>query len=140
MAASQHTRIRSRRRSPGAKGHAEGQGVVEAEVAIGPATAKCSTQEMTEHEIILAVSLGRCAGGVGSRFMRDLVAAATNKPDTELTLRQRHYMEILAWRYRAPPFRLDVELEKLHRALHPRACNCVVFHYPGCPFANVVIS
>lgn len=39
----------------------------------------------------------------------------------------------------ASPFRLEVELEKLHRALHPRACNCSVVHYPGCPFANAII-
>ena len=39
----------------------------------------------------------------------------------------------------APPLRLEVELEKLERALHPRVCNCVVVHHPGCPFAWVGI-
>lgn len=55
---------------------------------------------MTPHEIELATALGRCGGWVGLRFMYDISRAAKNAPDDELTLRQRHYMEILAWRYR----------------------------------------
>lgn len=34
------------------------------------------------------------------------------------------------------PFRLDVELEKLDRILHPRRCTCgsfAVIHQPNCP-------
>ena len=55
---------------------------------------------MTPHEIELASALGHCAGWVGSRFMRDIAHAAKTDPTQELTLRQRHYMEIMAWRYR----------------------------------------
>src|ERR1700722_2750252 len=55
---------------------------------------------MTPHEIELASALGNCSGWVGSRFMRDLARDAKTDPTKELTLRQRHYMEIMAWRYR----------------------------------------
>lgn len=37
------------------------------------------------------------------------------------------------------PFRLDVELEKLDRILHPIRCRCVgVLHRPDCPMAFAV--
>lgn len=35
------------------------------------------------------------------------------------------------------PFRLEVEMERLQRALHPRNCFCVVYHRPGCPIGYV---
>lgn len=35
------------------------------------------------------------------------------------------------------PFRLDVELEKLDRMLHPRLCNCAIVHMPPCRFAYI---
>lgn len=54
---------------------------------------------MTEHEIELALELDGC-GVTGHRFMRDMAFLARHKPEQELNLRQRHYMEILAWRYR----------------------------------------
>ncbi len=55
---------------------------------------------MTPHEIELARALGDCCGWVGSRFMLKMSMTANQQPNTELTLRQRYYMEILAWRYR----------------------------------------
>lgn len=55
---------------------------------------------MTAHEIELATALGHTAGWTGARFCNDVARAAAINPDAELTLRQRHYMEIMAWRYR----------------------------------------
>jgi hypothetical protein len=55
---------------------------------------------MTPFEIELAKALGRVSGWVGARFCEDMARAAVSKPEDELTLRQRHYMEIMAWRYR----------------------------------------
>jgi hypothetical protein len=55
---------------------------------------------MTAHEIELAQALGKIAGWTGARFCTDIAHAANTSPDAELTLRQRHYMEIMAWRYR----------------------------------------
>lgn len=54
---------------------------------------------MTPHEIELATELDGC-GFVGRRFARDMAHLARTNPNAELNLRQRHYMEILAWRYR----------------------------------------
>ena len=55
---------------------------------------------MTPHEIELAQALAACTylpGTPQKRFARDLAAG---DPNRELTERQRHYMEILAWRMR----------------------------------------
>ena len=55
---------------------------------------------MTSHEIELAKALNRCSGWVGARFIQDAAATADLLPQHEISLRQRHYLEILAWRYR----------------------------------------
>jgi hypothetical protein len=55
---------------------------------------------MTPHEIELAKALNRCSGWVGARFISDAAATANLLPQHEISLRQRHYLEILAWRYR----------------------------------------
>jgi hypothetical protein len=55
---------------------------------------------MTPHEIELAKALNRCSGWVGARFITDAAATADLLPQHEISLRQRHYLEILAWRYR----------------------------------------
>lgn len=58
---------------------------------------------MTEHEIALATHLGGCSflpGTSMKRFCKDLAWLAANNPTQEITLRQRHYMELMAWRFR----------------------------------------
>ena len=58
---------------------------------------------MTPHEIRLALALDACTYPPGcgpKRFARDVAYTAATDPSRELTLRQRHYMEILAWTYR----------------------------------------
>jgi hypothetical protein len=58
---------------------------------------------MTPHEIALANALGSCTylpGTSHKRFARDMSFLAAHSPERELTLRQRHYMECMAWRYR----------------------------------------
>lgn len=54
---------------------------------------------MTPHETELAKALAGC-GWVGKRFADNMERLTRLVPTYELTLRQRHYMEILAWRYR----------------------------------------
>jgi hypothetical protein len=56
---------------------------------------------LTDHERRLARALGGCGGWTGARFCRDIAALARMSPEADLSLRQRHYMELLAWRYRA---------------------------------------
>ncbi len=59
--------------------------------------------EVTEHEIALAKALGACSflpGSSQKRFARDLAFVAEHSPDRELTDRQRHYLQLMAWRYR----------------------------------------
>lgn len=36
------------------------------------------------------------------------------------------------------PVDVDLLMERLERALHPRLCNCAVVHMPPCPFAYMV--
>lgn len=36
------------------------------------------------------------------------------------------------------PFRIEVEMEKFDRLLHPRCCNGGVIHAPNCPMWNVM--
>lgn len=58
---------------------------------------------MTPYEVELATALGECSmlpGSAQKRFARDLAFRAKHQPEKPITLRQRHYMEILAWRYR----------------------------------------
>lgn len=55
---------------------------------------------MTPFEIDLAKALGQVSGWVGARFMDSIERIAKNAPEQDLSLRQRHYMEIMAWRYR----------------------------------------
>jgi len=75
---------------------------------------------MTEHEIELAKALNRCSGWIGAYFIQNVAAQADLLPQTELSLRQRHYMEILAWRYRKQlPAHLIPEGKPL--SLPPRA-------------------
>lgn len=54
---------------------------------------------MTPHEIELALAL-KGLGWVGSRFTGSIAYMAVADPQRELSLRQRYYMEIMAWRYR----------------------------------------
>jgi hypothetical protein len=58
---------------------------------------------MTYAEIELAKALGSCSYPPGTsqkRFARDILFLAENDPDKELSDRQRHYMQLMAWRYR----------------------------------------
>jgi hypothetical protein len=58
---------------------------------------------MTQYEIELATHLGRLSYSPGSaqkRFARDIAFHAATMPDKEISLRQRHDMELMAWRYR----------------------------------------
>ena len=57
---------------------------------------------MTDHEIELARAIADCAGVTAHarRFVRDVCAQYEIDRQREITLRQRHYLEILAWRYR----------------------------------------
>jgi hypothetical protein len=58
---------------------------------------------MTEFEIRLANALASCSflpGSSHKRFCRNMAETARNKPEHDLSLRQRHYMELMAWRYR----------------------------------------
>jgi hypothetical protein len=58
---------------------------------------------MTEYEKELALALWSCSFLPGSnhkRFCRNMADLARLSPEKELSLRQRHYMELMAWRYR----------------------------------------
>jgi hypothetical protein len=58
---------------------------------------------MTPYEIRLANALANCSflpGSSHKRFCRNMAETAKNRPEHELSLRQRHYMELMAWRYR----------------------------------------
>ena len=58
---------------------------------------------MTPYEIELAAALWSCTflpASRDKRFCRNMADLARLSPDRELSLRQRHYMEIMAWRYR----------------------------------------
>jgi hypothetical protein len=58
---------------------------------------------MTPYEVELALELAQCSmlpGSSQKRFARDLAFRAKTQPEAPITLRQRHYLEILAWRYR----------------------------------------
>ena len=59
---------------------------------------------MTPHEIELALALrhnvSMLPGSSQKRFARDIAHIAATDPTREITLRQRHYMELMAWRYR----------------------------------------
>jgi hypothetical protein len=59
---------------------------------------------MTPHEIELALALrhnvGMLPGSSQKRFARDIAHIAATDPTREITLRQRHYIELMAWRYR----------------------------------------
>lgn len=74
---------------------------------------------MTDHEVELALALGSCSFPPGSsqkRFARDLAYRATNAPTVDITLRQRHYLELLAWKYRRQlPKRLVPDRKPLDR-------------------------
>ena len=58
---------------------------------------------MSPYEIKLATALAGCSflpGSSHKRFCRNMADIARLSPDKELSLRQRHYMELMAWRYR----------------------------------------
>ena len=58
---------------------------------------------MTEYEVALATILGHCSFRPGSshkRFCRNMAFLAVHSPEREISLRQRHFMELMAWRYR----------------------------------------
>jgi hypothetical protein len=58
---------------------------------------------MTPFEIRLATALANCSflpGSSQKRFCRNMGDIARLSPEKELSLRQRHYMEIMAWWYR----------------------------------------
>lgn len=58
---------------------------------------------MTPHEIELTRSLASCSmlpGTSHKRFVRNLAFVAEHEPAREISLRQRHYLELMAWRYR----------------------------------------
>jgi hypothetical protein len=58
---------------------------------------------LTPHEIALIGALASCSmlpGTSHKRFVRDLAFVAGHSPEKEISLRQRHYLELLAWKYR----------------------------------------
>lgn len=58
---------------------------------------------VTEFEIRLANALSTCSFLPGSsykRFCRNMADIARLSPEKEISLRQRHFMELMAWRYR----------------------------------------
>lgn len=58
---------------------------------------------MTDHQRAVALALGQCSflpASAQKRFCRDLAYVAEHSPDKELSPRQAHYMQIMAWRYR----------------------------------------
>jgi hypothetical protein len=58
---------------------------------------------MTEYEIRLAAALSRCSflpGSSHKRFCRNMGDIARLSPEKDISLRQRHLMELMAWRYR----------------------------------------
>ena len=58
---------------------------------------------MTPDEIALALALGRCSyppATANKRFAGNMAFLAKNSPGKELSERQRHYMQQMAWRYR----------------------------------------
>lgn len=58
---------------------------------------------MTPHEIELTRALASCSmmpGTSHKRFVRNLAFVAEHEPAREISLRQRHYLELMAWRYR----------------------------------------
>ena len=58
---------------------------------------------MTDFEIRLAKALGGCSflpGSSHKRFCRNMADIARLSPDKAISLRQRHMMELMAWRYR----------------------------------------
>lgn len=58
---------------------------------------------MTDFEMRLAKALGGCSflpGSSHKRFCRNMADIARLSPDKEISLRQRHMMELMAWRYR----------------------------------------
>ena len=72
-------------------------------------------EHMTPFEIKLATALGNCSflpGSSQKRFCRNMADIARLSPEKELSLRQRHYMEIMAWRYRRQLPRNCVPLSK----------------------------
>lgn len=58
---------------------------------------------MTPDEIALATALGNCSlplYSAAKRFCRQMAETARYKPDHEISDRQRHYMQMMAWRFR----------------------------------------
>ena len=58
---------------------------------------------MTPDDIALALALGSCSypsASAQKRFARNMADIARLSPDKELSERQRHYMQLMAWRYR----------------------------------------
>jgi hypothetical protein len=58
---------------------------------------------VTEHEIALAKALGCCSFPPATsqkRFARNMAFLAEHDPRREISQRQRHYLELMAWRYR----------------------------------------
>lgn len=58
---------------------------------------------MTPDEIALATALGACSflpGTAAKRFCRQMAETARLSPGHEISDRQRHYMQMMAWRYR----------------------------------------
>ena len=58
---------------------------------------------MTPYEIELARALWRCSHVPATskkRFCRNMADIAAHKPEHEISMRQRYYMECLAWYYR----------------------------------------
>jgi hypothetical protein len=58
---------------------------------------------MTPDEIALATALGQCSyppATANKRFARNMAFLAKNSPEKELSDRQRHYMQQMAWTYR----------------------------------------
>lgn len=58
---------------------------------------------MTDHQRAIALALGQCSflpASAQKRFARDIAYVAEHSPDKELTPRQWHYLQVMAYRYR----------------------------------------
>lgn len=55
---------------------------------------------MTPHEIEVAQALDRVSSSTGSFFVESMMRRIRDRPDSDLSERQRQYLRVLAWRYR----------------------------------------
>jgi hypothetical protein len=93
---------------------------------------------VTEYERDLCIALGGCSLPLGTRmkrFVLDMAGAARNRPEIEVTARQRYYLELMAWRLRRQlpkrfiPDQAPPPLPKVKKAARKKVVLC----FPGDP-------